>query len=302
MKTFALIVVCISLLGCGGNSDSIDLTNMHLNENLILVGSDKYHAPGRPVLLVDVTTGDVVKEMPFSAEDVSVSTDRKKVLFSTAPSSSKIAKVFDLVAGQEVASKTVASLPTRFGPTPDRLTYSTDEYFNSVRWDGSDPISYLSITSDSSHRGVFSPNGERLISLPARFQTIKRILELRDKRGQVLYPLIDDGGTEHIPSWAPDNQRIALYSRLSGTAKIIILDTVTRESRDLLDFETSGYPITTGGPTANLKISWSPDGKALVFTAHVGSTPYVFYMKSDGTGLRLLGNLKYTGGSVAWTN
>lgn len=118
---------------------------------------------------------------------------------------------------------------------------------------------------------------------------------ITDENGLSPQRLTADDRMEMSPSWSPDGQALAYYSRSQDGAatELRVVDVATRKStvvaRDERDM----------GPTPP---SWSADGSRLVFSAlYDGEHAHVWVVQRDGSRLRNL-TAKYSPRGAAWPN
>ena len=83
--------------------------------------------------------------------------------------------------------------------------------------------------------------------------------------------LTDDAAAEHAPAWSPDGQRIAFVRVLEGKREIIVLPALGGLEQRLFEAGPEGAGWFMVG--AGYGLSWTPDGKHLVFGDRSGSGP-----------------------------
>jgi TolB protein len=110
---------------------------------------------------------------------------------------------------------------------------------------------------------------------------------------------------EGEPSWSPDGSRI-LFMQKTKTASHGWPNSTWPgpTSIALMKLSDGSRVQLTGGNAANIEPSWSPDGTRIVFVrtaAQHGSSPEIYLINADGTGLKRLTHTAHTAEwSPAW--
>ena len=113
---------------------------------------------------------------------------------------------------------------------------------------------------------AFSPNGDVLAYVGVSGDGGSRHLFLKKVGAELPERITDGPGEDFSPTWAPDGKQIAYLSRMPDGLGIFILDLSSHASRRVF----VPQEITHWEQGA---LSWSPDGHALVFPDHAGSSP-----------------------------
>ncbi len=131
----------------------------------------------------------------------------------------------------------------------------------------------------------WSPDGSEIIFLAATTPKDRTALFKVDANGQNLTLLIPEG--VHNPIFSPDGQHIA-YIEYAGklnpktVGRIILVDTDGKNRQVLATVKTEGVKsIFTKYYVRDL--SWSPDGKWLVFTSNVSGKFQLYLVSADGS-------------------
>lgn len=93
--------------------------------------------------------------------------------------------------------------------------------------------------------------------------------------------LTSDAGGDHLPAWSPDGLRIAFVRSQSGKRVVFVMPALGGPEQQLFEAGPDNGPWFLGGWSYGL--SWTPDGKHLVFGDSEGSTSAIFlYSLEDG--------------------
>jgi len=114
---------------------------------------------------------------------------------------------------------------------------------------------------------AFSPDGDRIAFVwisdggTARRIYIKRIGE------ESMTALAPDGGEQFSPAWSPDGRRIAYLARSSDGLGLYVAASTSDGAAQKIFIPQEPSHWDQGA------LSWSPDGKSLIFPDHNGSQP-----------------------------
>jgi len=156
---------------------------------------------------------------------------------------------------------------------------SWDEYIFLVETDGSN---LRKLTPDSNVREnfpEFSPDGRKIIFSRMPKDGVPNIwLMNSDGTGRVALTNIE---WADMPAWSPDGQRIAFVSRHSNQTEISVMTS-----------EGSNIKRLTNDPSFDVLPVWSPDGTRIAFLSNRGGTYRWWVINVDGSGERLLADVK----------
>jgi len=143
-------------------------------------------------------------------------------------------------------------------------------------------------TGDGGTRFAFSPSGT-MIYLPGLLAGGVELVEV-DRAGRETV-LIAEPGNYFSPRWSPTRDRVALQVRVSGdTSQIWVYDVGARTMTRLTHGDDDVRP------------SWSPDGRRVVFVSARSNRWGLYWMPADGSApAELVAPGEETGGSTSWT-
>jgi Tol biopolymer transport system component len=98
-----------------------------------------------------------------------------------------------------------------------------------------------------------------------------------DADGSNLRQLTDHEATDFLPTWSPDDETIAFWSKRSGTWGIYFMDGDGKNIRQITD--ESSWPVAGGFS----RVAWSPDGQYIAFVSGRDGNPEIYVMSINGT-------------------
>jgi Tol biopolymer transport system component/DNA-binding winged helix-turn-helix (wHTH) protein len=113
---------------------------------------------------------------------------------------------------------------------------------------------------------AFSPDGTALAYVGVSSDGRSQHLYLQKVGSEVTQQITDGPGEDFSPTWAPDGRQIAYLSDTPEGLGIFLLDLASRATRRVF----VPQEMTHWDEGA---LSWSPDGRSLVFPDHAGSSP-----------------------------
>ncbi|WP_280138044.1 winged helix-turn-helix domain-containing protein [Terriglobus roseus] len=113
---------------------------------------------------------------------------------------------------------------------------------------------------------AFSPDGSALAYVGVSSDGRSQHLFLQKVGSEVMQQITDGPGQDFSPTWAPDGRQIAYLSDTPEGLGIFLLDLASQTARRVF----VPQELTHWDEGA---LSWSPDGRSLVFPDHAGSSP-----------------------------
>jgi Tol biopolymer transport system component len=135
---------------------------------------------------------------------------------------------------------------------------------------------------------AWSPDGRKIAFVSDRDGNAE--IYVMDVDGSHLTRLTDNQAGDFYPEWSPDGQKIAFLSNIEGEYKICIIK-VDGSDRTCLENVPLGkiFPdLTSVGPdmtrlaTAEMGLSWSPDGRMFAFSTDRDINSRIAVMNIDG--------------------
>jgi TolB protein len=205
-------------------------------------------------------------------------------------------RLFDVVAGQQMAGMAYFSVPTNWRRVGHiiadaiykRLT-GEDGYFDTrlVYIAESGPSNRrqkrLAIMDQDGANHRFLTDGKVLLLTPRFSPTAQEITYMgyfNDKPRVYLFN-IDTGrqevlgdfpGMTFAPRFSPDGKKVIMSLSVNGNAEIYTMDLRTRQTARLTD-----------NPAIDTSPSYSPDSKRVVFNSDRGGAPQLYVMNADGS-------------------
>lgn len=106
--------------------------------------------------------------------------------------------------------------------------------------------------------------------------------------------LVTNPGPDNSPRWSPDGSMIALQMGDSGLVRHDRLVVVSAEGG-------TPRPVANGFLYNVAQVTWTPDGRSLLFTAPTRTTTQLYVVPAAGGTPRALTNLQGTWGSISWS-
>jgi Tol biopolymer transport system component/DNA-binding winged helix-turn-helix (wHTH) protein len=126
----------------------------------------------------------------------------------------------------------------------------------------------LPFTSQSGEQlqPAFSPDGSAVAYVDVAEDGGSQHLFLKKVGAELPRQITDGPGEDFSPAWSPDGKQIAYLSRTPDGLGVFLLDLATKVARRVfVPQETTHWEEGA--------LSWSPDGRSLVFPDHAGASP-----------------------------
>lgn len=140
---------------------------------------------------------------------------------------------------------------------------------------------------------IFSPNGES-IWFYSENNGINDIYQVNIKTKEIKNISNNNEGNDFSPAVSPDGKQIAFLSDRLGYLDVYIMNANGSNQRCLTNSLHNKNNAYNYFKDSNLywmfKVSWSPDGKTLVFTNTKSNNMDLFIINSDGTNLKQVTN------------
>jgi tol-pal system beta propeller repeat protein TolB len=154
-----------------------------------------------------------------------------------------------------------------------------------VNTDGTGQQQLVAQSGKFTYSPSWSPDGNRIAFVS------DGALYVVNANGTGLTSIASDPSGIFQPAWSPSGTKIAFMKYRKGTNRLEIY-TVNANGSGLTQLTNNGSNDASDGHP-----SWSPDGTTIAFFRYpttVGSTPKIFVVKSDGSGLKQIsGNNGY---------
>lgn len=296
MKSSAIFVapLVLALVSCGGAGTD----PLAISQGSILLFSSGVNE-------VDANTGVTLRTFPVAGHWLSISRDRILIasLFQGYFS------LYNVVTGTTTypigneQARGIAFLDDgnisfwRNGSVAGQLALVT------MRPDGSDATELYSHPFDAESRGLLSPNGQLVLHINS--VSGNNEIELRGASGAVIRLLRDqsEGPIRSGPAWSPDSKSICYAT----DTEVNMIDVLSGTETEIIQFARSTYPrikfvvpYQSGTRVVQSRLSWSDNGRAIVFNADYDNNMNAFIVGITGGSVRPIAPLEFPVYSVFW--
>lgn len=208
--------------------------------------------------------------------------------FMTLRSSRRLTRILSgilLTGFMALATPTEAAFPGDSGKiafvgviTTSYGDFSTSTYgIHTVNANGTGQQQIIAQSSTFTYSPAWSPDGDQIAFVSGG------ALYIVNADGTGLTQIATAASGIFDPAWSPSGTRIAFAKYRQGTSRLEIY-AVNANGSGLTQITNNGANDASDGAP-----SWSPDGTKIAFDRYptsVGSTPKIFVIKPDGTGLK----------------
>jgi Tol biopolymer transport system component len=212
------------------------------------------------------------------------------------------------VAATEKAKATPTMIPTPLGKSSGNILHTTskaDEDTGDIFITNLDTLEKVQLTHNSNektsyHSPIASHNGEKIAYVLYKDNGAtyygkpfwKGEIFIMDIDGEnpekisniqmfVGQQQIDDFLSEDLPTWSPDDKKLAFSSNRNALIENFNID---EDEIYVIDLETYDIQQLTKAKGLSTHPSWSPDGEYITFMSNRDGDWDIYYMKSDGSG------------------
>ena len=179
-----------------------------------------------------------------------------------------------------------------------RITFISDRDGNEeiyvMNADGSDVTRLTHTDGHIVGYPTWSPDGRRIAF--SSDQGGNQEIYVMNADGSDLTQLTHSDRDHSGPAWSPDGQRIAFASGRHGDSSSYMASRYGSDITQLtgnfdiyiMNADGSGLTQLTNGAGSDLRPSWSPDGRRIVFQSDRDGDPDIYIINADGSGLTQL--------------
>jgi tricorn protease len=158
-----------------------------------------------------------------------------------------------------------------------------------------DALARWTSVSDAIRDAGIAPNGKRVV-----FEARGEILTVPREYGDARNLSDSPGAHDRSPAWSPDGAKIAWFSDSDGEYKLLVRDQAGKGEPQAFDVAAADRTTDRGGFYANL--SWSPDGKHLLFCDKTNRVAYLTLESGKVTDVaRIQGSLGEIRPGATWS-
>ena len=246
-------------------------------------------------------------DTPFAEEQPILSPNRKLLAFSVSKDSKDPNVGIEVMKLKEAEKLSITTglgtyVTPRWSPDSSRLAYAASQpgkesyvYVSDLSQSPSPRLSDIS----SDEVGDWSSDGNSVVFSSAKFSNPG----IHDRNPDGVNQRQITCGNDYGAKWSPDNKKLAFISDRDGNPNIYVIEKEIEDPKCSDDAEsTLGLYQLTDTEGSEYDISWSPDGRQILFVSERDGNPEIYVMDSSGNNVvRLTRNDKVKDVQPVWS-
>ena len=246
-------------------------------------------------------------DTPFAEEQPILSPNRKLLAFSVSKDSKDPnvgIEVMKIKESEKISITTGMGIyvTPRWSPDSSRLAYAASQagkesyvYVSDLSQSPSPRLSDIS----SDEVGDWSSDGNSVVFSSSNLSAPG----IHDRNPDGVNQRQISCGNDYGANWSPDNKKLAFISDRDGTPNIYVIERGIDDPKCNADAEsTLGLYQLTDTEGSEYDISWSPDGRQILFVSERDGNPEIYVMDNSGNNVvRLTRNDKVKDVQPVWS-
>ncbi len=246
-------------------------------------------------------------DTPFAEEQPILSPNRKLLAFSVSKDSKDPNVGIEVMKLKEAEKLSITTglgtyVTPRWSPDSSRLAYAASQpgkesyvYVSDLSQSPSPRLSDIS----SDEVGDWSSDGNSVVFSSAKFSNPG----IHDRNPDGVNQRQITCGNDYGAKWSPDNKKLAFISDRDGNPNIYVIEKEIEDPKCSDDAEsTLGLYQLTDTEGSEYDISWSPDGRQILFVSERDGNPEIYVMDNSGNNVvRLTRNDKVKDVQPVWS-
>ena len=246
-------------------------------------------------------------DTPFAEEQPLLSPNRKLLAFSVSKDSKDPNVGIEVMKLKEAEKLSITTglgtyVTPRWSPDSSRLAYAASQpgkesyvYVSDLSQSPSPRLSDIS----SDEVGDWSSDGNSVVFSSANFSNPG----IHDRNPDGVNQRQITCGNDYGAKWSPDNKKLAFISDRDGNPNIYVIEKGIEDPKCSDDAEsTLGLYQLTDTEGSEYDISWSPDGRQILFVSERDGNPEIYVMDNSGNNVvRLTRNDKVKDVQPVWS-